>query len=164
MADLETEEAFIGYWNRPDADAKALRGGWYHTGDTGYIDMDGDLFVTGRVDDMIISGGENVSPVEIESVLSLHPNVSEVSVVGLPDPRWGQKITAFVVAKGAMDAEALDHHCRDSSLANFKRRENLCSSNKFPSPRSGRSCADYWLPANTNTRPLQHHNGGADFG
>ena len=69
------DEAFEGYWRRPDADARALRDGWYFTGDTGYLDADGDLYVTGRVDDMIITGGENVSPVEIESCLSLHPAV-----------------------------------------------------------------------------------------
>ncbi len=70
IADLTSDEAFEGYWRRPDADAKALKGGWYFTGDTGYLDDDGDLFVTGRVDDMIITGGENVSPGEIESLLS----------------------------------------------------------------------------------------------
>ena len=67
-----SDEAFEGYWRRPDADARALHGGWYFTGDTGYFDGNGDLFVTGRVDDMIITGGENISPAEIESVLSLH--------------------------------------------------------------------------------------------
>ena len=76
------DEAFEGYWNRPDANAKALRDGWYFTGDTGYFDADGDLFVTGRVDDMIITGGENISPVEIERCLSLHPAVDEVAVGG----------------------------------------------------------------------------------
>ena len=96
IADLDCDEAFTGYWRRPDADEKALHGGWYFTGDTGYRDADGDFFVTGRVDDMMISGGENVSPVEVESLLSLHPAVSEVAVVGLPDERWGQKITAFI--------------------------------------------------------------------
>lgn len=96
IADLAGDEAFDGYWNRPDADAKALKGGWYFTGDTGYVDADGDLFVTGRVDDMIISGGENISPVDIESVLSLHPGVDEVAVAGLPDERWGQRVVAFV--------------------------------------------------------------------
>ena len=73
IASLESDEAFTGYWRRPDADARALHAGWYFTGDIGYFDDDGDLFVTGRVDDMMISGGENVMPVEIESVLSLHP-------------------------------------------------------------------------------------------
>ncbi len=90
IADLAGDEAFEGYWNRPDADEKSIRAGWYFTGDTGYVDADGDLFVTGRVDDMIISGGENISPVDIESVLSLHPAVDEVAVAGLPDGarRW----------------------------------------------------------------------------
>ena len=72
IALLAGDESFEGYWRRPDADAKSLRDGWYFTGDTGFVDRDGDLFVTGRVDDMIITGGENVSPVEIESCLSLH--------------------------------------------------------------------------------------------
>ena len=90
IALLAGDEAFEGYWRRPEADAKALRDGWYFTGDTGYFDADGDLFVTGRVDDMIITGGENVSPVEIESCLSLHPAVSEVAVVGPSGRALGQ--------------------------------------------------------------------------
>ena len=65
-----SDEAFTGYWNRPDADAKAIRDGWYHTGDTGHLDEDGDLWIDGRVDDMIISGGENVHPLEVEDVLA----------------------------------------------------------------------------------------------
>ncbi|HVC51901.1 MAG TPA: AMP-binding protein [Stellaceae bacterium] len=121
IADLASDEAFEGYWRRPDADAKALRGGWYFTGDTGYADAAGDLFVTGRVDDMIITGGENVSPGEIESVLSLHPAVAEVAVAGLPDERWGQRVTAFIRRGGAVDAAALDAWCRESSLADYKR-------------------------------------------
>jgi 2-furoate---CoA ligase len=121
IALLASDEAFEGYWRRPDADAKALRQGWYFTGDTGYADADGDLFVTGRVDDMIITGGENVSPVEIESCLSLHPAVSEVAVVGLPDERWGKIVAAFVKRKTAVEPDALDAFCRSSGLANFKR-------------------------------------------
>ena len=121
IASLESDEAFEGYWRRPEADAKALKAGWYFTGDLGYLDEDGDLFVTGRVDDMIITGGENVSPVEIESVLSLHPAVEEIAVAGLEDERWGQSVTAFIKRRVAVDAQALDAHCRASSLANFKR-------------------------------------------
>src|SRR4051794_41403844 len=90
IALLAGDESFEGYWRRPDADAKALRHGWYFTGDTGYFDRDGDLFVTGPVGDMVITGGEKVSPVEIESCLSLHPPVLEVAVVGLADGRWGK--------------------------------------------------------------------------
>ena len=120
-ARLDGDESFAGYWRRPDADKKTLCGGWYLTGDIGYFDADGDLFVTGRVDDMIITGGENVSPVEVESVLSLHPCVGEVAVAGLADPRWGQKVTAFVTRAGNVDANTLDEFCRASGLASYKR-------------------------------------------
>jgi 2-furoate---CoA ligase len=118
---LAGDESFEGYWRRPEADAKALRDGWYFTGDTGYFDEDGDLFVTGRVDDMIITGGENVSPVEIESCLSLHEAVSEVAVVGLPDERWGKIVTAFIKRRAAIDEQDLDLFCKSSGLANYKR-------------------------------------------
>ena len=121
IALLAGDESFEGYWRRPEADAKALRQGWYFTGDTGAVDGDGDLFVTGRVDDMIITGGENVSPVEIESRLSLHAAVSEVAVVGLPDERWGKVVTAFVKCRRAVEPDELDAFCRNSGLANFKR-------------------------------------------
>jgi 2-furoate---CoA ligase len=121
IALLAGDESFEGYWRRPDADARALRQGWYFTGDTGFFDADGDLFVTGRVDDMIITGGENVSPVEIESCLSLHPAVAEVAVVGLPDERWGKVVTAFITARGPVTEAELDEHCRATGLANFKR-------------------------------------------
>src|SRR5262249_2407619 len=115
------DESFEGYWRRPDADAKALRQGWYFTGDTGFFDADGDLFVTGRVDDMIITGGENVSPVEIESCLSLHPAVAEVAAVGLADERWGKVVAAFIKRARPVEAEELDVFCRSSGLAVFKR-------------------------------------------
>ena len=121
IASLAGDEAFEGYHRRPEADAKALRDGWYFTGDIGHFDADGDLFVTGRVDDMILTGGENVLPVEIESVLSLHPAVAEVAVAGLPDERLGQQVTAFVGRRQPVTAAALDEFCKSSSLANFKR-------------------------------------------
>jgi len=96
ICDFAGDEAFEGYWKRPEVNEKSIRDGWFFTGDTGLFDHDGELFVTGRVDDMIISGGENVSPVEIESVLSLHPGVDEVAVAGLHDDRLGQKVVAFI--------------------------------------------------------------------
>lgn len=121
IARLDGDEAFSGYWNRPDADEKALHRGWYFTGDTGYLDAEGDLFVSGRVDDMIISGGENIAPVEIERMLSLHPAVAEITVVGLADERWGQRVVAFVKRSSAVTTDELDGYCRSSSLADFKR-------------------------------------------
>jgi 2-furoate---CoA ligase len=135
---LAGDESFEGYWRRPEADAKALRGGWYFTGDTGFLDEDGDLFVTGRVDDMIITGGENISPVEIESCLSLHPAVSEVAVVGLPDERWGKIVTAFVKRLGPVDEADLDTHCRVSGLANFKRPRRFVFIDEIPKSPVGK--------------------------
>ncbi|MFL5255485.1 MAG: AMP-binding protein [Rhodopila sp.] len=129
---LAGDEAFEGYWRRPDVDARALRDGWYLTGDTGYLDSGGDLFVTGRVDDMIITGGENVSPVEVESCLSLHKAVSQVAVVGLPDERWGKVVTAFIQRSAPVTEAELDVHCRGSGLANFKRPRRYVFVNEVP--------------------------------
>ncbi len=138
IALLAGDESFEGYWRRPDADAKALRDGWYFTGDTGFFDRDGDLFVTGRVDDMIITGGENVSPVEIENCLSLHPAVLEVAVVGLADERWGKVVTAFVKRKGPVTEQELEQFCRTSGLANFKRPRRFVFVDALPKSPVGK--------------------------
>ena len=138
IALLAGDESFEGYWRRPDADAKALRQGWYFTGDTGFVDGDGDIFVTGRVDDMIITGGENVSPVEIESCLSLHAAVSEVAVVGLPDERWGKIVAAFVKCRRAVEPDELDAFCRNSGLANFKRPRRYIFVTEIPKSPVGK--------------------------
>jgi 2-furoate---CoA ligase len=138
IALLAGDESFEGYWRRPDADAKALRQGWYFTGDTGFVDGDGDIFVTGRVDDMIITGGENVSPVEIESCLSLHAAVSEVAVVGLPDERWGKVVTAFIKCRRAVEPDELDAFCRSSGLANFKRPRRYIFVTEIPKSPVGK--------------------------
>jgi 2-furoate---CoA ligase len=138
VALLAGDESFEGYWRRPDADEKALRDGWYFTGDTGFLDRDGDLFVTGRVDDMIITGGENVSPVEIESCLSLHPAVLEVAVVGLADEKWGQIVAAFVKRKAAVTEQELEQFCRSSGLANFKRPRRFVFVDALPKSPVGK--------------------------
>jgi fatty-acyl-CoA synthase len=88
-----------GYWNRPDATAEAIRNGWFHTGDVGMADEDGYIYVVDRKKDMIISGGENVYPAEVEAVLYRHPGIKEVAVIGLPDPKWGETVRAIVVVK-----------------------------------------------------------------
>jgi 2-furoate---CoA ligase len=122
IVSLDSPEAFAGYWRRPDADARAIRGGWYFTGDLVYEDEDGDLYAVGRVDDMIITGGENVHPVEVEEVLLRHPDVAEACVVGLPDARLGQIVAAFVVARRALAPGELDDFCkRAPDFASFKR-------------------------------------------
>ena len=84
-----------GYWNRPEATAEAIdERGWFHTGDAGYVDADGFLFISDRVKDMVISGGENVYPAEVEGVLSEHDAITEVAVIGLSDDKWGEAVTA----------------------------------------------------------------------
>jgi 2-furoate---CoA ligase len=138
IALLAGDESFEGYWKRPDADTKSLRDGWYFTGDTGFVDKDGDLFVTGRTDDMIITGGENVSPVEIESCLSLHPAVSEVAVVGLVDERWGKIVAAFVKRSAYVSEADLEAFCRDSGLANFKRPRKFVFVDAIPKSPVGK--------------------------
>lgn len=138
IALLASDEAFEGYWRRPDADARSLREGWYFTGDTGFVDRDGDLFVTGRVDDMIITGGENVSPVEIESCLSLHPAVSEVAVVGLPDEKWGKIVAAFVKRNATVTESDLEQFCQTSGLANFKRPRRFVFVDAIPKSPVGK--------------------------
>lgn len=138
IADLASDEAFEGYWNRPDADARALHAGWYFTGDTGYRDADGEFHVTGRVDDMIITGGENVSPAEIENTLSTHPAVDEVAVAGLPDERWGQRIVAFVKRRAPVQAEELDAFCLQSNLARFKRPREFVFVRQIPKSPVGK--------------------------
>jgi len=139
IARLTSDEAFAGYWNRPDADAKALRDGWYFTGDMGYVDGDGDLYVAGRVDDMIISGGENIHPVEVEEILARHPHVKDVAVVGEVDERWGERVTAFVVPGAGVTAEELDRFCRERrDLASFKRPRRFVFVAAIPKTASGK--------------------------
>jgi 2-furoate---CoA ligase len=140
IVDVRSNESFQGYWNRPDATARAIRDGWYFTGDMGMIDDDGDLHVLGRVDDMIISGGENIHPLEVEDVLSKHPKVSEVAVVGLPDERWGDVVTAFVVPKDtSLTPEELDIYCKESNrLSNFKRPKRYIMVDSLPKSPVGK--------------------------
>jgi 2-furoate---CoA ligase len=164
IALLAGDESFEGYWHRPDSDAKALRHGWYFTGDTGYVDADGDLFVTGRVDDMIITGGENVSPVEIESCLSLHPAVSEVAVVGLSDERWGKIVAAFIKRRSPVAHDELDQFCRTSGLANFKRPRRYIFVADIPKSPVGKLLRRMLVtgefePENNSTGA--HHDGNA---
>jgi 2-furoate---CoA ligase len=138
LCHMSSDEAFAGYWNRPDADEAAIRDGWYHTGDVGRLDEDGDLWLEGRLDDMIVSGGENVHPLEVEDVLARHPGVREVAVVGAPDDRLGHRVVAVVVAEGATEEE-LDAHCLASdTLARFKRPREYRFVSELPKSPSGK--------------------------
>ena len=109
-----------GYWSNPAATAKALRGGWLHTGDVGSMDAAGFLTIRDRSKDMIISGGSNIYPREIEEVLLTHPAVAECSVVGRPHAEWGEEVVAFVVKRSAVETKDLDELCLQN-IARFKR-------------------------------------------
>ena len=110
---------FAGYWRNPDATAAAFRDGWLATGDLAERDDEGDYWIRGRVKELVVSGGENVYPAEIEAVLHEHPAVVEAAVVGVPDDRWGEVCAAYVVARAPLDEDELLHHCR-ARLARFK--------------------------------------------
>ena len=143
VVSMDSPEAFAGYWRRPDADATAIRGGWYFTGDLATADADGDLWVSGRVDDMINSGGENIFPYEIEDSLARCPAVAAVVVAGLPDERWGEAVTAFVVpCPGLAPAEALarvDIYLRcESGLPSLKRPKRLVAIDRIPTSAVGK--------------------------
>ena len=109
-----------GYWENPEASAKAMRSGWLHTGDVGSMDAAGFLTIRDRSKDMIISGGSNIYPREIEEVLLRHPAVAECSIVGRPHAEWGEEVVAFVVKRRDVSTQELDQFCLDN-IARFKR-------------------------------------------
>jgi O-succinylbenzoic acid--CoA ligase len=128
-----------GYLNRPDATAKAIRDGWLHTGDIGYLDDEGYLYVLDRRDDLIVSGGENVYPAEIEATLQGHPDVAEAGVFGAPDERWGQTSVAIVVLRpgATVTPEALIAHCREH-LAAYKTPRRIEFRSELPRNAAGK--------------------------
>ncbi len=111
-----------GYWRQPELTAQTLRGGWMHTGDSGYFDDEGFLFIADRIKDMIISGGENVYSIEVENAICSHPDVSQCAVIGIPDQRWGEAVHAIVVPRAGLatlSAESIVMHCR-TLIAGYK--------------------------------------------
>lgn len=111
----------LGYWNKPEETATAIRGGWMHTGDGGYMDDDGFVYISDRIKDMIVTGGENVYSVEVENAVAKHPAVLQCAVIGVPDDKWGEVVHACVVPRpGAqVTLEELQQHCK-ALIANYK--------------------------------------------
>jgi acyl-CoA synthetase (AMP-forming)/AMP-acid ligase II len=133
------ESLMRGYWQREKETAQAIRGGWFHTGDAGYLDEEGFMFLKDRVKDMIVSGGENVYPAEIEAVLMGHPEILECAVIGVPDAKWGETVKAVVVRRGGMSLSeiALIEWSRDK-LAGFKRPRSVDFVEALPRNASGK--------------------------
>jgi long-chain acyl-CoA synthetase len=133
------DSVMTGYWRDPEASARTLRGGWLHTGDVGVLDEDGFLTLKDRSKDLIISGGANIYPREVEEVLLREPGVAEVSVVGEPDPDWGENVVAFIVPVGdtAIEPASLDALCLDH-LARFKRPRRYVFIDSLPKNNYGK--------------------------
>ena len=141
-----------GYWNNPDATASTIDAeGWLRTGDAGYLDEDGYLYIHDRVKDMIISGGENVYPAEVENALYSHPKVADVAVIGVPDPKWGEAVKACVVVKAGetlTEAELIAH--ARTLIAGYKCPKSVDFIPALPRNPSGKILrrelrAPYWV-------------------
>ncbi len=128
------------YWKQPDKTAAALRSGWYYSGDAAYADADGFIYVLGRIDHTIKSGGENIHPSEVENVLFEHPGIANAAVVGLPSRKWGQIVAAAIIRRDpGLDAGAIDRFCLESpSLADFKRPRRYFFVDEIPSNPTGK--------------------------
>jgi acyl-CoA synthetase (AMP-forming)/AMP-acid ligase II len=144
VADGEAGELLVsgpslmaGYWNQPAATAEVLRDGWYHTGDVVRRDEGGYVHIVDRARDVIITGGYNVYPAELEAVLARHPGVAEVAVVGIPDDHWGEAVKAIVVPNGQVDVESILEHC-SRLLASYKRPRSVDLVSRLPRGSTGK--------------------------
>ncbi len=136
---IRSPTLFGGYWNQPEATAAVMRDGWYRTGDAGYRDAEGLLYIVDRVKDMIITGGENVYSAEVEQALARHPAVKQCAVIGLPDAKWGERVTAVIVAMpGAVTtSDEVIAHCR-SLIAAYKAPKEVRFVESLPMTATGK--------------------------
>lgn len=135
---LRGDHNMIGYWNRPDATAETLRDGWLHTGDVAIMDKDGFVTMHDRIKDMVISGGENVYPAEIENVLLQHDGVADVAVIGQPSEIWGESTFAVVVRKDDSTTEAEIMKYCDGKMASFKAPKGVAFIDVIPRNPTGK--------------------------
>lgn len=147
-----------GYWKNPKETKESLKNGWYHTGDLAKIDSEGFIYIVDRKTEMIITGGENVYPIEVVQVLYNHPNVSEVAVVGIPDEKWGESIKAYIVLKNSNTILTLDdiqEFCKDK-LARFKIPKSIENIEKLPRNATGKILRDKLVNMSKETGGNQH--------
>lgn len=147
---VRSPSVMLGYWNQPEQTAKALRNGWMHTGDGGYLDEEGYLYITDRLKDMIVSGGENVYSSEVENVLSSHPSVQMCAVIGIPHAKWGEAVHAMIILRQnhTLSSEEAIKYCR-SLIAGYKTPRSIEFRSEFPLSAAGKVLkselrAGYW--------------------
>jgi acyl-CoA synthetase (AMP-forming)/AMP-acid ligase II len=128
------------YRDRPEDTARAFTGPWYHTGDLGFLDEEGFLHLVSRLSDVVISGGVNIYPAEIEQVLMLHPSILDAAVVGEPDPKWGQSVKAYLVVREgeSVDLAAVQAHCT-AHLADYKKPRSVVFLDSLPKNAGGKT-------------------------
>ncbi|MEI6485533.1 MAG: long-chain-fatty-acid--CoA ligase [Sphingomonadales bacterium] len=134
---IRSVSVMTGYHGKPEATAKAVVDGWYHSGDAGYLDADGYLYIHDRVKDMIVSGGENIYPAEVENALHEHPAVADCAVIGVPDAKWGEAVKAIVVAKSPVTPEELIAFAR-ARIAGYKVPKSVDFIDVLPRNASGK--------------------------
>ncbi|WP_035695625.1 class I adenylate-forming enzyme family protein, partial [Bradyrhizobium liaoningense] len=136
---VKSPTSFSGYLGQPEATSSVMRHDWYRTGDLGFLDPEGYLTLVDRSKDMIVSGGENIYSVEVERALLRHPAVAVAAVIGTPDPKWGEKVTAFVtsVPGAGVTADELKQHCRDL-LAGYKVPKEILFDDQLPMTPNGK--------------------------
>jgi acyl-CoA synthetase (AMP-forming)/AMP-acid ligase II len=136
---VRSDLTMSGYWNNPEGTASAFAGGWLHTGDLVRRDDDGYVYIVDRKKDLVISGGQNIYPTEVERVIYQLPGVAEAAVVGVPDPVWGESLTAVVVARSGIPitADEIIDHCRDN-LASYKKPKRVVFLDELPKNVTGK--------------------------
>ena len=139
-----------GYWNNPKATEESVVDGWFYSGDAGYFDEDGFLYIHDRVKDMIVSGGENIYPAEVENALMSHADILDAAVVGIPDERWGETVKGFVVLREGVELkeEEIISYAR-TQIAGFKCPKSINYVSELPRNPSGKILrkdlrAPYW--------------------
>jgi acyl-CoA synthetase (AMP-forming)/AMP-acid ligase II len=150
---VKCETNMQSYYNLPEATAANLTDGWIHTGDAGYLDEEGYLYLKDRMKDMVVSGGENIYPVEVENALAMHASVTDVAVIGVPDDKFGEALLAFVVLQpgAALSVDEMVEFCRDK-IAGYKIPRKLEIIDELPRNPSGKILkkilrAPYWEAA-----------------
>jgi acyl-CoA synthetase (AMP-forming)/AMP-acid ligase II len=136
---IRSDVVMKGYWRNPEATMAAIRDGWFHTGDAAFFDAEGYLFIHDRVKDMIVSGGENIYPAEVENAIFGHPDVADVAVIGVPDEKWGEAVKAIVVAKpgASPDPAEIIAYAR-ARIAGYKVPKSVDFTHALPRNPSGK--------------------------